>query len=201
MADDDIENNDSPIPSERFTPEPEGDAVALDGGDGGEDPDQQIPLMVNGQYIKDFSFEAPNAPDIYSVLQSVQPSIQVDIDVQGENKGENVFEVMLKIRAEAKANEELAYLVELEYAGLFTVNVAAEHLGPVLLIECPLILFPYLRRIISDTTGDGGFAPLMLAPIDFASLYHQRMAEAQAEQEGAQQNGDGPSVQPPDDDA
>ena len=202
MADDTKENNDSPIPTERFTPEPDGETVALDGAGGadGEDQEQQIPLMVNGQYIKDFSFEAPNAPEIYSVLQTVQPAIQVDIDVQGENKGENVFEVVLKVRAEAKANEELAYLIELEYAGLFTVNVAAEHLGPVLLIECPLILFPYLRRIVSDTTGDGGFAPLMLAPIDFASLYHQRMAEAQAAQETEEAEG-GPSVQPPEDDA
>jgi len=208
MADDDVKNNDSPIPSERFTPEPDADPATPD-EDGGEDQGQQIPLMVNGQYIKDFSFEAPNAPEIYQVLQNTQPAIQVDIDVQGENKGENVFEVMLKVRAEAKANEELAYLIELEYAGLFTVNVEAELLGPVLLIECPLILFPYLRRIISDTTGDGGFAPLMLAPIDFASLYQQRMSEAQAAQQDTQQDTEqdteqaegGPSVAPPEDTA
>ena len=83
------------------------------------------------------------------------------------------------MRAEAKIKEQLVYLCEVEYAGLFTVNVTQEHIGPVLLIECPLIIFPFLRRIIADLTGDGGFAPLMLAPIDFAALYHQRMIAAQ----------------------
>ncbi len=186
MADDDL---DDIIPAERFTPEPGGEA---DGSEvtGGDVP----PLMINGQYIKDLSFEAPNAPDVFTLMQSEVPAIQVDIDVEADPKGENLFEVSLTVRAEAKIKEQLAYLCEVEYAGLFTVNVAEEHLGPVLLIECPLIVFPFMRRIIADVTGDGGFAPLMLAPIDFAALYQQRMLAAQeavqAEAEGAVDSGE-----------
>ena len=166
MADDEL---DDIIPNERFTPEP-------DSGNAGPD---NPPLMINGQYVKDLSFEAPNAPEVFTLMQSEVPAIQVDIDVEAEPSGDNLFEVALTVRAEAKLKDELAYLCEVEYAGLFTVNVPKEHLGPVLLIECPLIIFPFLRRIIADVTGDGGFAPLMLAPIDFAALYQQRMIAAQ----------------------
>ena len=188
MADKDNEN---PVPEERFTPEPEeGQGDGGNGADGGAM--EQPALVINGQYIKDFSFEAPNTPEVFNLLQSEMPNIQVDIDVQGEGKGDNLFEVVLKVRAEAKVKEEVAYICELSYAGLFSINVPPEHLGPVLLIECPLILFPFLRRIMADTTGDGGFAPLMLSPIDFASLYQQRVAQAQGQAEAeAGGNGEG----------
>ena len=166
MADDEL---DDIIPTERFTSEP----------DSGSENTKAPPLMINGQYVKDLSFEAPNAPEIFNLMQGEVPAIQVDIDVEAEPKGDNLFEVALTVRAEAKLKDELAYLCEIEYAGLFTLNVPEDHLGPVLLIECPLIVFPFLRRIISDVTGDGGFAPLMLAPIDFAALYQQRMIAAQ----------------------
>jgi len=181
MADDDL---DDIIPSERFTPEP-------DGGDGETAAAEAPPLMINGQYIKDLSFEAPNAPEVFTLMQSEVPAIQVDIDVEADPKGENLFEVALTVRAEAKIKDQLAYLCEVEYAGLFTVNVAEEHLGPVLLIECPLIVFPFMRRIIADVTGDGGFAPLMLAPIDFAALYQQRMMAAQEAMQAEAASGEG----------
>ena len=166
MADDEL---DDIIPAERFTPEP----------DNGNEHAEAPPLLINGQYVKDLSFEAPNAPEIFTLMQGEVPAIQVDIDVEAEPKGDNLFEVALTVRAEAKLKDELAYLCEVEYAGLFTLNVPEDHRGLVLLIECPLIVFPFLRRIISDVTGDGGFAPLMLAPIDFAALYQQRMMAAQ----------------------
>jgi len=156
----------SPIPSDRFTPEPE--------------QQKRPPLLINGQYVKDLSFEAPNTPQVFSQMGEA-PNIKVDIDVQAEPKQQDVFEVVLKVRAEARAKEQLAYLLEVEYAGIFTLNVPQEHLGPVVLIECPMILFPFLRRIVADCTGDGGFAPLMLSPIDFAQLYQQRAQQAPAE--------------------
>ena len=174
MADDEKDND--IIPTERFPPEPEIESDKQQrSGNGGSD----IPLMINGQYIKDLSFEAPNTPDIFSLIQEEVPAIEVNIDVEASPKDKNLFEVCLTVRAEAKIKEQLVYLCEVEYVGLFTVNVAQEHIGPVLLIECPLIIFPFLRRIIADLTGDGGFAPLMLAPIDFAALYQQRMIAAQ----------------------
>ena len=138
-----------------------------------------LSLVINGQYTKDLSFEAPNTPEVFNLLQSEMPNIQVDIDVQGNAKDQNVFEVVLKVRAEAKVKEQLAYICELSYAGIFTINVPTENIGPVLLIDCPLILFPFLRRIVADVTSDGGFAPLMLTPVDFASLYQQRILQNQ----------------------
>jgi preprotein translocase subunit SecB len=176
MADDD---NDDIIPGERFTPEPEGGDAA------GPGAAPEAPLMINGQYIKDLSFEAPAAPEIFALMQSEVPAIEVNIDVEADAKGENVFEVVLTVRAEAKVKDQLAYICEVIYAGLFTVNVPAENLGPILLIECPLIIFPFMRRVVADLTGDGGFAPLMLAPIDFAQLYQQRVLAAHQAQHAA----------------
>jgi preprotein translocase subunit SecB len=177
------EEDDSPIPEERFTPEPEGAQASPAGEPGNGGLDEDVALAINGQYIKDLSFEAPHTPEIYNQLQAEMPEIKVDIDVGAEAKAENLFEVMIKCRAEARVEDQLVYLTEIEYAGLFTINVEPEALGPVLLIECPLILFPFMRRIISDLTGDGGFAPLMLSPIDFAALYQQRMMQAEEEAE------------------
>ena len=169
--------NDDTIPTDRpFPPEPE---IVDSNISEQKDISEEISLMINGQYTKDLSFEAPNAPDVFPLLQNEIPSIQVNIDVEANPKGDKIYEVALKVRAEAKIQEQLVYLCEVIYAGLFTVNVAKEQIGPVLLIECPLIIFPFLRRIVADLTGDGGFAPLMLAPMDFASLYQQRMLASQ----------------------
>ena len=154
---------------------------------GNQAQQQQSPLTINGQYVKDLSFEAPNTPQVFAALHADAPQIQIDIDVQAAPKAENMFEVALKVRAEARAKEQLAYLLEVEYGGLFTIHVPEQQLGPTLLVECPLILFPFLRRIVSDVTGDGGFAPLLLSPLDFAQLYRQRMQQMQTErQETAQ---------------
>jgi len=175
MQDDDKEND--IIPKEPFFAPEDEKTEPTNGSDG-------VPLMINGQYIKDLSFEAPNAPDIFSLIQNETPNIEVNIDVEAAPKGDNFFEVELKVNAKAEVKDQLVYLCEVVYAGLFTVNVPQEHIGPVLLIECPLIIFPFMRRIVADLTGDGGFAPLMLAPIDFASLYKQRvMATSENEAE------------------
>ena len=180
MSDDENEN---PVPEERFTQQ--SDKPSNGGSDQLDETSQAPALTINGQYIKDFSFEAPNTPEIFNLLQNEMPSIQVDIDVQASGKGDNLFEVVLKVRAEANVKSEGVYICELSYAGLFSLNVPQEHLGPVLMIECPLILFPFLRRVVADVTGDGGFAPLMLSPVDFAILYEQRIKQTQTEQEGS----------------
>ena len=166
MQDDDQDNGE--IPNEPFFSPEDENLQPTNGPDG-------VPLMINGQYIKDLSFEAPNAPDVFSLIHNETPNIEVNIDVEAAPKGDSLYEVELKVNAKAEVKDQLVYLCEVVYAGLFTVNVPQEHVGPVLLIECPLIIFPFMRRIVADLTGDGGFAPLMLAPIDFASLYQQRV--------------------------
>ena len=152
---------------------------------GAEQAQQMPPLTVNGQYIKDLSFESPNSPGILPTLQGVQPDVNVNVDVNAsevENEdNQKMYEVVLDVKAELNVGDKVGFIVELQYAGVFTVNVPNEHVGAVLLIECPRMLFPYARNILSEVTRDGGFAPLHLQPIDFAGMYQanmQRQAEA-----------------------
>jgi len=134
------------------------------------------PLVVNGQYIKDLSFEVPGAPGIYGELTTKEPQISVNVDVQAKAAQETLFEVTLHIVAECKAGDAVAFVCELAYAGLFTINVPREHLQAILLIECPRLLFPFARNIIADATRDGAFPPLMLSPVDFAAMYRNQVA-------------------------
>lgn len=134
------------------------------------------PIGVNAQYIKDLSFEAPTAPAIYAAMQDKAPDIQIGVNVDFTEFESNIFEVVLKIEARCTVGEEIAFLLELEYGGLFTLNVDDDVKGPVLLIECPRLLFPFARNILADVSRDGGFPPLMLGPVDFAQLYQQELA-------------------------
>ena len=95
------------------------------------------PITINGQYIKDLSFEAPTTPGIFSLMQEHEPSINVNIDVNAQPFEEEVFEVVLHVKADCKVGETLAFIVELAYGGLFTLKVPPEHLQPILLVELP----------------------------------------------------------------
>ncbi|MBI3453030.1 MAG: protein-export chaperone SecB [Rhodospirillales bacterium] len=141
-------------------------------------PDASIALVVNAQYLKDLSFENPRAPQVFA--GQGQPQVQVGVDVGARQLGESAYEVTLVLNAEAKAGGETSFVVEITYAGLFTVPaIPPEALRPLLLIECPRLLFPFARQIVADATRDGGFPPLMVSPIDFADLY-RRQHEAPA---------------------
>ncbi|WPZ35491.1 protein-export chaperone SecB [Thalassobaculum sp. OXR-137] len=134
-----------------------------------------MPLQINAQYIKDFSFENPRAPASLRP-QSSQPRIDVNVDVQASkvSKDEELFEVVLKITATAKVENDPLFLADLTYAGLFTLQPMDENsLHAVLLVECPRLLFPFARAIVADATRDGGFPPLLIQPVDFASMYRQ----------------------------
>jgi len=137
-------------------------------------------LIINAQYVKDFSFENPRAPQ--SLIQpTTQPSVDINVDVKAQNLAPDVFEVILTINATARAQEEPVFLVELAYGTVVTVkNTPAEMLAPLILIETPRIVFPFARAIIANATRDGGFPPLMINPIDFAELLQRHQAEAQA---------------------
>ena len=149
----------------------------------GEDTAPQIGLI--SQYVKDLSFENPNAPAVYQ-WQS-QPSIDVQFNIGAQTVGEDVHEVAVKIDVTAQAEGRTAFAVEVVYAGLFALkNVPQEQLSPFLLAEAPRLLFPFARRIVADAVQDGGFPPLMLDPIDFGALYMQRAAQEQAQSSGGQ---------------
>jgi len=138
-----------------------------------------MPIVINAQYVKDFSFENPNAPQTLLPNQPA-PQVSVAVDVRGQQVGENLHEVVLEMRCEAKVGENTAFLVELSYAGLFTIQgIPEEHVRAVLLIEAPRLLFPFARAIVADATRDGGYPPLMINPIDFTDLYRRQMAQPQ----------------------
>jgi preprotein translocase subunit SecB len=155
-------------------------------GDGGQhaDTSERPPLIINAQYVKDLSFEAPSAPAIFAQMQQRQPDIRIKVDVQARPLEGQIYEVVLDIRADCKSGETVAFILELSYAGVFTLNVVPDALRPTLLIECPRMLFPFARQILSTTTLNGGFLPLMLGPVDFAALYRD---ESDAEQSDTMQ--------------
>ena len=155
------------------------------GGQAGNGEDTSPQVGVISQYVKDLSFENPNAPAVYQ--WQGQPQIDVQFNIGAQKLGDDVHEVALRIEVSAKSADRTAFQIELVYAGLFGIrNVPDEQLQPFLLAEAPRILFPFARRIVADAVQDGGFPPLMLDPIDFAALYMQRAAHMQAETSGGQ---------------
>lgn len=134
---------------------------------------------VLSQYVKDFSFENPNAPAIYQSQRA--PAVDVQFNIGFGQASDEVYEVVLKIEVRAQMDEQVAFLVDLSYAGLFALrNIPAEQIEPFLLGEGPRILFPFARRVLADAVRDGGFPPLMLEPIDFGGLYMQRLEQQAA---------------------
>jgi preprotein translocase subunit SecB len=150
--------------------------VPVEPAPNGEDTLPQVGVI--SQYVKDLSFENPHAPDVFG--WQGQPNIDVQFNIGANSVAEDVHEVVLKIDVKATAADKVAFQVELVYAGLFGIrNVPEEQMQPFLLAEAPRIIFPFARRVLADAVRDGGFQPLLLEPIDFASLYMQQ-AQAQA---------------------
>jgi len=135
--------------------------------------------MILAQYVKDFSFENPNAPR--SLSQPAQPQINVTVNVTANPLSDTDVEVELRLEGKAEASGTVMFNVELVFAGAFRIqNVPQENIHPLMLIECPRLLFPFAREIIASAVRNGGFPPLLLDPIDFVALYQQRAAQAQA---------------------
>ena len=154
--------------------------------DGAQQPPAQPKMQVLGQYIRDLSFE--NIVAQKGVNGEVSPDVQVQVNLDAKKRNvENQYEVVTKFKIESRNKDESKsplFLMELEYGGIFQIeNVPEEQLHPFLLIECPRMLFPFVRRIVSDMTRDGGFPPLNLDTVDFVALYRQELIRrAQAEQ-------------------
>ena len=141
-------------------------------------------MKILAQYIRDMSFE--NILSQKGASGEVAPDVQIQVNIDAKKRTvENQFEIIIKLKVNSvnKGTTENLFLLEIEYAGLFLVTgVPDEQLHPFLLIECPRMLFPFLRRIVSDVTRDGGFPPLNLVTIDFLQLYRQELERRQAEQ-------------------
>jgi preprotein translocase subunit SecB len=161
----------------------ENDTLAASGEPTANGADTSPAAGLISQYVKDLSFENPNAPAVYQ--QQNAPAIDVQFNIASGQVGEDVYEVILKIEVKATIDDQAAFLVDLAYAGLFAIrNVPAEQMEPFMLGEAPRLLFPFARRVVSDAIRDGGFPPLMLEPIDFHTIYLQQRAQATSLEQG-----------------
>lgn len=137
----------------------------------------QPSMNILGQYLKDLSFENPNAPQSLAI-QDGQPEINISVNVNAKNLAPNDYEVELHIEAQATHENNAVFAAELLYAGIFRLeHIPEEALHPIILVECPRMIFPFARQILAEATQKGGFPPLMLDPIDFAGMYEQRIAQ------------------------
>ncbi|MFN3230656.1 MAG: protein-export chaperone SecB [Alphaproteobacteria bacterium] len=140
----------------------------------------QVQLALIAQYLKDLSFENPNAPAILQELQSAKPNVNVNVNVNAQKIGQDGYEVVLSLATEAKIGDKVAFIVEVDYAALWGIRgVTEEQLQPVLLVECPRLMFPFARSILADAIREGGFPQVLLDPIDFAGLFRQQQTASQ----------------------
>jgi preprotein translocase subunit SecB len=163
-----------------------GNGASQTTGEAGAATEQQLPPTVNvlTQYIKDLSFENPSAPRSLAP-QPTGPKIEIGVNVNAKPLSDDSFEVDLTIEAKAremgkdKEAGAVIFSTDLTYGGVFRIqNVPQESIHPVVLIECPRLLFPFARQVIAEATRNGGFPPLMIDPIDFSALYRQRLAQS-----------------------
>ncbi|MGE0409665.1 MAG: protein-export chaperone SecB [Amphiplicatus sp.] len=153
-------------------------------GNGAPAPSENGPpsLVVMAQYLKDLSFESPRAPASFRDQGAAPPQLEVDVNVNARSLDPNIYEVELSVSARARRSNDVSFVVEATYAGAFEIkNVPRDQLEPVMLIECPRLLFPFLRQILADATRNGNFPPLLLEPIDFFAVYQQRNAQKATE--------------------
>ena len=148
----------------------------------GDTPNTDRRILVHAQYIKDLSFENPNAPRVL-IEGSTQPDVEITVNVGAQLISEDQYEVTLNLAAKASSKQTTLFLVDLTYAGLVTPEGAeTDEINPLIMIEAPRLLFPFARAIISDATRDGGFMPLNIQPVDFVAVYQHNLAQQAATQ-------------------
>ena len=160
---------------------------AQDGAQAVADEKAERQLIVHAQYIKDFSFENPNAPKV--LIENLgQPDVEINVSVAAKLIDDNQYEVLLNLGAKAVAGETPMFLVDLTYAGLVSPQgVTGNDINPLIMIEAPRLLFPFARSLISNATRDGGFMPLNIQPVDFVAIYQHNLERqaAGAEEQAA----------------
>ncbi len=135
-------------------------------------------FRMQKMYIKDLSFENPNAPDIYVASQEKAPEVDVNLQLNHRQVNEDHYEVSLIITAKIinKEKDQTLFILELEHAGVFYLkNIPEEHMRMVLAVDCPTLLFPFTRQIASQVSVDGGFVPFLMEPINFMGLYQNSL--------------------------
>ncbi|MEJ2180640.1 MAG: protein-export chaperone SecB [Gammaproteobacteria bacterium] len=147
-----------------------------------ESAENQQQFALQKIYVKDLSFETPNSPAVFT--QEWKPDVNVELDTKGKEIATDVHEVVLGITVTVKMDDNVAYLVEIHQAGIFTIKGFADNeRGAMLGSYCPNVLFPFAREVISDLVTKGGFPQLLLAPVNFDAIYHEHLQRAQAQSE------------------
>ncbi len=145
-------------------------------------PPEEAPVFrLHKMYVKDLSFENPNAPEVFTVKQG-DPKVEVNLNLKNKKlEGDDLYEVALSITANiTQGDGKPLFIIEVEHAGVFLIkNIPAEHMPAVLAVDCPNMLFPYTRQIISQLSVDGGFVPFLMEPVNFLALYQNSQRQAQ----------------------
>jgi len=151
----------------------------------GAQPQAAPAFNLVGQYVRDLSFENPGAPQ--SILAGgAAPTFTVSINVGAKKQADDIYAVELTLNAKANRETNLLFNVELVYGGIFRLrNIPENQVAPLIMVECPRLIFPFARQVLASVTQQGGFPPLMMEPVDFAQLYRQNLQQLQAKQGGA----------------
>ena len=176
--------------------QPTASAGRAEGGDAAAQeamrPAQRLPVVIHAQYMKDLSFENPNAPRTLRPAKEIKPTMEINFSMDAQKTDsmapeiENAYEISLGVRATAKKDGMIAFIVEVEYGLIVSLEgVPEDKVHPMLLIEMPRYIFPFVRQMIADVTQQGGYVPLMLAPVDFRAFYMQRFGGAAPAETGA----------------
>lgn len=167
----------------KTAPKSDANAPAENVGAAAVEPGKAPSLNIVGQYVRDLSFENPGAPGSI-VNASGNPAFSVSINVQVKKQTDDIYAVELTTNAKAEREGNILFNIELVYGGLFRIqNVPENQLPPLLMIECPRLIFPFARQVMANVTQAGGFPPLLMEPVDFVAIYQQNLA-AMAKQNG-----------------
>lgn len=145
-------------------------------------------FRMQKMYIKDLSFENPHAPEVFSA-QGQEPSVEVNLQLDNKKIDDDNWEVALQINAKVvnKSDKKVLFILEIEHAAVFLMkNIPEEHIAPLLGVDCPTLLFPFTRQIVSQASIDGGYVPFMMEPVNFMALYQnaQKKKQEEAEKKG-----------------
>ena len=141
-------------------------------------------FRMQKMYIKDFSFENPNSPEIFRSTQNSEPNVELDLQLNNKKIGEDHWEVALEVNAKVVTKEDdprVLFILEIEHAAVFFLkNIPEQHMPMVLGVECPTLLFPFTRQIISQISVDGGFMPFLMEPVNFMALFQNAQKNKEA---------------------
>ena len=136
-------------------------------------------IMINSQYIKDLSMEIPHAPHIFNKMNENGPKIDIEVNIETQELEENIYNVLMNLTMNGNIKDEKAFILELSYGAVVSLNIPEEHREPVLMIEIPHIMYPFVRQIVANTLTNAGLPALLLNPIDFMAMYNAKKAKEQ----------------------